>query len=407
MIKRILKNSFSLLICNVLLRGTIFSINLIAANLLPQNQYGQLSMFRQTATLLEGFISGAFGTIEIKEISTKKNNKTISSIIALNVFLLLVLFCFIFYFSSSLVEKISFPFSPLVLSLLLFIFITSIRFTSLSLNIYLGLENFIEIFKVCVISCFLCMPLAFYISNNFGLIGCLISTVITYFICSIFYIISLFRKKYLVFDDIISFKYKLLIKQVGIVFLSILCSSWTLWYMRVLVSRTNNGLVEIANFDIVFQFLTVIMMVTGATTSVLIPRLADSSESKTKNIFINFLINYVVIILFALLIYLLGDELLSLSGESYMTKDNHDMLVLIMIGALFFTSSSIMNKISISKDCFWIVFISSVISSIYSLSYLLYNGTYDAQSLVMGYINFYMISFLTYLLLVSFVKFKK
>ncbi|WP_219599181.1 hypothetical protein, partial [Vibrio parahaemolyticus] len=77
----------------------------------------------------------------------------------------------------------------------------------------------------------------------------------------------------LVFDDIISFKYKLLIKQVGIVFLSILCSSWTLWYMRVLVSRTNNGLVEIANFDIVFQFLTVIMMVTGATTSVLIPRL--------------------------------------------------------------------------------------------------------------------------------------
>ena len=395
MFKFLLKNSFLILLSNLIFRGSIFLFNVLCIRLLPQQSYGQLALIRSTASTIEGFISGALGPVSIREISGNANKNTIAKIIYCNLFLVLFSIIIIILTSPFIIHQLHLSKSPFLGISLLIILLFAIKTQSMMQNIFMGLELYLRLFSSSIIS-FIIGSLAFLIVLYYqNLTAALISLSLYYSLDACYKIVILLKLINISikfnFDEI-----KSLLKNVSIYFYSIVINSAVFWLSRVVISNTPDGLVKLANFDACFQLLTIIMIITGATNSVILPMLAKGDGAK-KIIFYTTVINALIVFFFMTFFAFFSFYIMAIFGQTYNTQDNKE-LIYVMIGISFlFSMYSTFNKLLLSSNQNKSLLKVSIFSSLICIIYIYSPLFSDVFDLAYAYIIMYSFSLIGYI----------
>ena len=409
LLKKILTSSLWLLIGNTVGKLAMFMTGIFAARLLPQEVFGQFSMIRNTISSIESLISGTLGPITIKKVAEvnhidkKKLPNLLTTIFLLNFLISIILISVIslnieivndnFFLGTSQMEE--------GLYIGLFILLASV-FSSLLQNILIGFEEFRKLSTISMIVSSISIPIIYLLIMSYGFNGALFG-IGTYFTLDFFFK-YIFYKKLLIgfkvnYKEFKSESSKILLFS-GPIFFTMLTNLFTFWYARVLIIKDTNSFNDIAIFDAAYQWLTITMIITGATTSIALTMLSkvDIKIDKTNKVFItNLLVNLLITIVFATIFIIFSKHIMSIYGESYITGAH--ILVILSITSIFFTLSAIYNRyfVAISKTVYilYSVLVSSAVMFLF-LSRGYYTG---AENLAYGFLVFYCINFSIYFIL--------
>lgn len=410
LVKKILSSSLWLLIGNSIGRLAMFLANIFAARMLSQEAFGQFAMIRNTITSIEGLISGTLGSTVIKQVAQSSHEEKenlpyiLSTIFILNIIIAFIISIFIFFGADFIVEKFLLNNTNLVNALYIGIFILiTTTFSTLMQNILIGLEEFRKLATLSIITSSISIPMIFILIYFFQFYGALFGVV--------FYFGFDFIMKYLYYKKlkyILIFRYIELKKYISNIFFfsipllfSIIINLFSFWYLRILVINESNGFKEIAIFDAAYQWLTVIMIITGATTNVALSMLSKKNNSKI--FYINLLINFLISLIFAIFFILFSKTIMLIYGENY--ADGYFILIILSITSIFFTLSAVYNKYFISINKSKYILISVFLSSLSMFIFYKYNFFNDTLfNLAYSFLIFYIINFLIYVILKKFYK---
>ncbi|NVZ08086.1 oligosaccharide flippase family protein [Allochromatium humboldtianum] len=420
LIKEVIHRSAWLLIGNIAARSAAFLSNIIAARLLSQELFGQFALLRNSISSIEGIISGALGPSIIKRVSEicHKDKNKIGRIFAIIIItdLLLIFFVAAIFFANSdfIIKHLFIDQKEILLGLQIgTLLLISTNISSLMQSIMIGLEEFKKLTFAGLASSCVAIPLIFFFTYFFSIYGAIFGLTLYFFLDFLF--------KYLIINKITNFCLyyffeglflfwregkKILIFSVPI-FFSMVISNVTPLFGRYLVVNSSGGFSDIAVFDAAFQWLTMIMIATGATTSVALPMLSKAFGNKSlvimKSIFkINLTINFAISVFIASAFSFFAKEIMAIYGENY--AHGYKLLVILCFASVAFTLSSVLNKYVIAINNSWIVFISSLVGAISFIAVLVCTIQYREYSLAFGYLAFYLSSALTYFLKITYFK---
>jgi O-antigen/teichoic acid export membrane protein len=407
LLKKILSSSLWLLIGNSIGRLAMFLANIFAARMLSQEAFGQFAMIRNTISSIEGLISGTFGSTIIKEVAQANHKEKenlpyiLSTIFILNIVIAFVISIFIFFYANFIVEKFLLNNTNLINALYIGIFILlSTTFSSLIQNILIGFEEFKKLATLSIITSIVSIPTIFMLIYFFKLYGALLG--ITFYFAFDFCMKYIYYKKINIHTIFQYSQLKKYTKNILLIsaplFLSMLINLFSFWYLRILVVNESNGFKEIAIFDAAYQWLTVIMIITGATTNVALSMLSKINNNHSKIFYINLLINFLISFFFALFFIIFSKEIMSIYGENY--KDGYFVLSILSVTSIFFTLSAVYNKYFISIGKTKYILLSIFLSSLSMFIFYKFQFSTDIiQNLSYSFLLFYIINFITYLLL--------
>lgn len=409
LLKKILSNSLDLLLSNVLFRGGMFVLNIYIIRLLGKEDYGRFVMIRSTSNLIEGVISGAIGPISIAEIAKDKTKETIFRILKVNILLLILVMILLSIFYEYIAGQIRFENSEV--SLIIFIggLLIATKFYTFIQDVYIGLEKYKDMLYSTIGSVLICGPIAFWLVSNFGLFGAIGSVVTLFLINSIFRIILFSRYSLVTTSNKTSVDFFSIFLKSGFnLLIGVMVSNISFWFARTLLVSEKNGLQEIANFDASFQFLTIVMIVTGATTSVLLPLISKKTDNKkARSVLLktSLLINIFIVLVISFVFYIAGEYILQLLGEGYSSDENFILLMLMMVVGFFFTINSVFHKVIIAMRLNKFVLLANVIASLIMLSFLKWCQDVTSLSLSYSFILYYLVSAIIYLIV--YIQFTK
>lgn len=390
-----LKNSVLLLITNLLSRGCLFVLNILSIKYLDSNTYGQFVMLRTTAVSIEGVISGAIGSLTIKKISEKIDEPPIWEVLLVNILFLFICLIFTLVFSGFIFEKLKFQGGVESGVLFIFLILIPTKLYTTFQNIYMGLESYKQLLKLSLLPILFTMPVCFVLISDHRLIGVIYALFVFYLTDSLIKFIYLILNKKIkprisikIISDLICSSNRYLVATV--------VSSFSFWYMKTILVESEGGLVSVANFDVSYQFLTIVMIVTGSTTSILLPMLSKGKTNQNKIFRYGFFLNLLIIITLSFLILSYASELLSIIKPEYATDSNERLLRMMMLISLFFTLSSLVNKVVISIGKNNVVMYTTILSSFSMLSLSFFVDINSAMSLGFSFIIYYGISTLCY-----------
>lgn len=375
--------------------------NIIAARLLPQETFGQFMMIRNTISSFEWVISGTLSSPMIKRISeaSQKDTVHIKMIIAALFFtntLIALVLSLLIYATSPLLIKYFFIGETSMLEGLAIgtlILISTTIATSIQ-SILTGLEEFKKLAFAGVSASIVSLPIIIYLIYTFGLNGALFGVVIYFLSDFIFKYFKLKHNRFALWEvDKATLKHEGL-KLLGFstpLFLSVFISSISFWYGRVLVVNSSGSFSQVAIFDAAYQWLTIIMIITGATTSVALPMLAKAfamqdKSNVSKTFWLHLSINGSMSVVFAIIFSLLSPQIMSLYGTQY--TQGYDILIILSIVSIFFTLSSLLNKTIIVKGNPKTILFSSLVSSLIFFT-VLYNFDSTIYALAYAFLGYY------------------
>ena len=410
LVKKILSSSLWLLIGNSIGKLAMFLANIFAARMLSQEAFGQFTMIRNTISSIEGLISGTLGSTVIKQVAQSSHEEKenlpyiLSTIFILNIIIAFIISIFIFFGADFIVEKFLLNNTNLVNALYIGIFILiTTTFSTLMQNILIGLEEFKKLATLSIITSSISIPMIFILIYFFQFYGALFGVVFYFGFDFVIKYLYYKKLKYILIFRYIEFK-----KYISYIFFfstplffSIIINLFSFWYLRILVINESNGFKEIAIFDAAYQWLTVIMIITGATTNVALSMLSKKNNSKI--FYINLLINFLISLIFAIFFILFSETIMLIYGENY--ADGYFILIILSITSIFFTLSAVYNKyfISINKSNY--ILISVFLSSLSMFIFYKYNFFNDTLfNLAYSFLIFYIINFLIYVILKTFYK---
>jgi O-antigen/teichoic acid export membrane protein len=274
----------------------------------------------------------------------------------------------------------------------------------------IGFEKFKELSNLSIISSAISIPIILILIYLYNFYGALFGVGLYFlidFIVNYTYYKKLNNKFIFNSKEIVIESKKLLLFSTPL-FISIVINSFTFWYARVLIVNETNGFKDIAVFDAAFQWLTVIMIITGATTSVALTMLSKvSAENKkdSRKIFIlNLIINFFIAFSISIVFIIFSKQIMGLYGENYLVGIL--TLKILAVVSIFFTLSSLVNKFIIVNSNVYIIPISSLIAS-FSLFFSLnmIENYSPSEKLSISFFIFYFINFIMYI--VFFNVFKK
>jgi len=148
--------------------------------------------------------------------------------------------------------------------------------------------------------------------------------------------------------------------------LAFFVNSLSFWYARVIVVNSSQGFSDIAVFDAAYQMLTIIMLITGATTSVALPMLSkaygrNKKKEVSKIFFLNLVVNAGIAIGISAFFIIFSKNIMALYGPKYIS--GNIILIVLSISSTVFAISSIYNKYMITHNKTWIVFFASLFGS--------------------------------------------
>lgn len=402
LVRKIASHSFWLLIGNSIGRLAMFMTNIVAARMLPQEVFGQFAMIRSTISSVEGILSGALGSPMIKRVSEtahlekEKVNLIISALFFTNISIAVLLALAIFFLSPLIVEHFFIGQTEMIQGLYIGSFLLiATTLSNLTQTILSGFEEYKKLAYAGIAASLFSFPFIVLLIYFFNLYGA-ISGIILYFL-------SDFAWKYFQLKKslTLSIKYdmiamcnegKKLLSFSTPLFLSAIVTSASFWYARVMVVKSTESFAGIAVFDAAYQWLTIIMIITGATTSVALPMLSKSfadDTSDTKRIFkINLIVNFFIALLFAFIFILFSTKIMSIYGVNY--TDGDTILDLLSINAIFFTLAAVYSKYMIAHGKSGLLAYSSLIGAIYMFVVLKLNLLDGAQNLALSFIAYYL-----------------
>ena len=373
LVKKILSSSLWLLIGNSIGRLAMFLANIFAARLLTQDQFGQFAMIRNTISSVEGLISGTLGSTVIKKVAETSHNEKenlpylLSTIFLVNIIIAIVVSLGIFLFAESIVEKFFLNNTNLITALYIgVVILITTTFATLMQNILIGFEEFKKLATLSIITSSISIPIIFISIYFFGLYGGLFGVSFYFgfdFIVKYFYYKKLHHKTKFEMEKFKSESKKILLFSTPLL-LAVIINSFTFWYARVLVVNETNSFNEIAIFDAAFQWLTIIMIITGATTSVALSMMSKKSNNqKSNNVFkINLLVNLGISIIIASIFIIFAKQIMNLYGEAYII--GYPTLIILSITSIFFTLATLYNRYMVSIDKTWLLFFAAIIGAI-------------------------------------------
>ena len=407
MIKKIFSNTIWLLIGNSIGRLAMFLANIFAARLLSQEAYGQFAMIRSTISSLEGLISGTLGSTVIKEVAKEDDNlkisKLLSTVFIINFILSLFLITILVINTELIIAKFFMSSKEMTIGLYIGIMILiSSTFSTLTQNILIGFEKFKRLSTLSIITSFISIPIIFILIYFFKLNGALIGVV---FYFSLDFLLKFFYYKKLDIKyifDLIDFKTQ--VKRISIfvfpLFLAFLVNGFSFWYARVLVVNETKSFEEIAIFDAAFQWLTVIMIITRATTNVTLPKLSkliSNKKEKSKLFYIGLIINIIISVIISIIFIIMSKFIMSIYGESYIK--GYDILEVLCYTAIVFTISLYLNRYKISENKSWINLTAASFGCIFMFIYLFYIDNQNTSlSLAWSFFIYYFINIIVYLI---------
>lgn len=410
LVKKILSSSLWLLIGNSIGKLAMFLANIFAARMLSQEAFGQFTMIRNTISSIEGLISGTLGSTVIKQVAQSSHEEKenlpyiLSTIFILNIIIAFIISIFIFFGADFIVEKFLLNNTSLVNALYIGIFILiTTTFSNLMQNILIGLEEFRKLATLSIITSSISIPMIFILIYFFQFYGALFGVVFYFGFDFVIKYLYYKKLKYILIFRYIEFK-----KYISNIFFfstplffSIIINLFSFWYLRILVINESNGFKEIAIFDAAYQWLTVIMIITGATTNVALSMLSKKNNSKI--FYINLLINFLISLIFAIFFILFSETIMLIYGENY--ADGYFILIILSITSIFFTLSAVYNKYFISINKSKYILISVFLSSLSMFIFYKYNFFNNTLfNLAYSFLIFYIINFLIYVILKTFYK---
>lgn len=406
LLKKILNSSLWLLIGNSVGRLAMFLASIFAARMLSQEAFGQFAMIRNTISSAEGLISGTLGSTSVKKIAQNQDNdeklkKIIITIFFINISFLIIIILLIFINTEFIVKSFFLGEETLIkgLYLGLFILLTS-SFSNLFQNILMGFERFKAIANLSILSSVISIPVIFFSIYFFDLYGALFSVAFYFlldFIFKFFYFFKFFKNFNFQFTNIKS-ESKIIFIFVLPILLTFLVNGLSFWYARVLIVESSGRFNEIAIFDAAFQWLTIIMIITTASTNVVLPRLSKVKEKTQENtnlFLIGLCINIFISIFISFCFIFFAKDIMSIYGNEYIK--GYPILEILCYVSIAFTISLFLNKYNISKNKSWILFIASLFGSLamFSLIYF-YMETLNIKILAWSFFVYYLITIIVY-----------
>lgn len=417
--KKIINHSFWLLVGNSIGRLGMFLTNIVAARILSQEVFGQFMMIRSTVSMIEGIISGSLSSLIIKriaEISHQDNEslkKVISALFVVNISIASLLSFILFFITPFIVNYFFIAESTLIkgfyIGCILIIFTT---LASLTQSLLIGFEEYKKIAFSGIISSTVSFPIVVVLIYTLGLFGAITGVTIYFMIDFLVKYIQL-RRIYTKNLIILDFKNiwdegKNILTLSSPLFLATLITSFAFWYARVLTINDTKSFESIAIFDAAFQWLSIIMIITGATTSVALPMMSkrmNSSNDMKKVFHVNLLVNFLISILITTGFILYADDIMSLYGDNYI--EGQTALVILSITSIFFTLSSLYNKWMISHKRIDIVLLSSSIATVMLFIVLEFSSYNATNTLAFAFGTFYFVSFIVFLFFSKALEVKK
>lgn len=382
MIKGIINNSFLLLIGNSIGRLSVFVANILAARLMALDTYGQYAMIRSTISMIESLVSVSFGNIALKEISRVHSQDKNTSFNVMLAFILINIAASIF------ISLILFVFARQIVSNLFLssaVMITGIHFGALLLlatllssavqKIMIATENYSRIIFISTVNVLATIPVIYFLTAKYGLYGGL-AGITVYFIFDFGVKFKFVISDFKVILKIINSKaiYKQLrniARRSGALLVSGIISAFCYWYIRVIAINKQNNFSDIAIFDAAYQWLTIIMLITGATTSVGLQMMSknkciDSSKAFKVNLSINLFISIVLSVIFSLF----SKHIMLLYGKAFISS--HYLIYGICLVAILATVSSVLDKLLIVNNVSKVILVTKTTSAISGLIFMRY-----------------------------------
>ncbi|MGA1933802.1 oligosaccharide flippase family protein [Arcobacter sp. YIC-464] len=414
LIKKILSSSLWLLIGNSIGRLAMFLANIFAARLLTQDQFGQFAMIRNTISSVEGLISGTLGSTVIKKVAETSHNEKenlpylLSTIFIINIIISFCISLILFFFSDFIVEKFFLNNITVINALYIgIIILVTTTFSTLMQNILIGFEEFRKIATLSLITSTISIPIIFLSIYFFGLYGGLFGVSFYFafdFMVKYFYYKKLNHKTKFELEKFKNESKRILLFSTPLL-LAVIINAFTFWYARVLVINETNSFKEIAIFDAAFQWLTIIMIITSATTNVALSMLSKTSNdnTETKNIFItNLLVNLGISVVIAFVFMLFSKEIMSLYGKDYIIGST--TLIILSITSIFFTLATLYNRYMVSISKIWLLFFAALLGSIFMFIYLSFQKNLNSEILANSFLIYFLSGTIMYIISYYFIK---
>lgn len=399
LLKKILNSSFWLLVGNSIGRLSIFLINIVATRLLSQETFGQFMMVRSTVSMIEGVVSGPLGSPMIKRVAevshqNKEYLKTvITTLFIINIIIAVILMIFLLILSPVIVNKFFLGVQNLIPALYAgALLLVSTTLATMVQSILIGLEEYKKLAFASIVSSLIVFPIIVFLIYKFALIGAVIGIACYFmfdFIIKYFQLRKLYKGNFFVIDMKFFFQESknILIFSLPL-FFSVIINSIAFWYARVLLVNTHNGFTEIAIFDAAFQWLTIIMIITGATTSIALPMLSKANEKDHKNTIFNvsLLINLFFSIVLALIFIFFSKDVMSIYGSNYIK--GYNILSLLSITSIFFTTAVLYNRYFISHNNSRVIVIATLIAAIMMYA-VLFTFEINVSTLAIAIMSYY------------------
>ena len=360
---------------------------MLSAKFLTASEFGLLSILRSTAGMLESLFTGVNSGVIIDEVS--KNKKVTANLLSLLLFYLVVILIIL-----SLIPLLKVNIS--ITSLFLLTFGVTLS-TTINL-VLIGLSYYSEQKKLTVVSSVLSLIISFVLVKMYGLQGAINAFILLAFTDFIIKVLFLAQKK-VIFTSIHleptlikrSFKYIIIIAPQIILF----------WWLKV--SLSNSALEDLGRFEFLYQFVTLITLMTGTVSSVAIGRFSTAE----KNIVLkqSLVINFLICIILVSLSLSYGNNLILLVNKEYDVSERMLLFFIMLLVVFPLSFASLISKFFLanSKDSYnLLASISAVLST---LALIVFLTEVNIFTIAYSYIGYHTVNFLILLFLL--IRFQK
>lgn len=365
--KKIINSGFWVLLGNVLSKFILLVATILMSKYLGKEEYGQFGIIKSTILMFVVFAGLELGMTATKYIAQYKNTdkKKIENIVGLanlfSIILSLIVSFLVYFFAEEIALKIKAPNLVTEIQISSFILLFS-SLNGIQNGILAGLEKFKELAINTTISGVLSSVLLVIASKYLGLRYVVIAFGANFLLLFILNLMTLKNHFYSEYNVVIFKKenldeIKVLWKFSLPAILGGLMVAPVNWYCNYLLVNQKDGYIAMADFDIANQWRNTILFIPAALAQIVLPMLSSNIEDKenyrkiyNKNLRINFIIGFLLAIVFILL----SPVILYFYEDTY--QDSLYPMIIMFITTGFITINNVIGQGIASQDKMWIGF---------------------------------------------------
>lgn len=392
-----------MLMATIVVRATMFLVNIFTARLVSINDFGAFSLVRSTIIFMESLVSNTFGLAVTRKsalgLADPKKIKTlfISSASVVMSFAALVAVAILVTTSFVNLQERSIPISDGIIEVGIFVLL-SVSMATLTQNQVIGMGRYKDVAFGALVATTISSITIFLTRNNYSIYWALIVIAIYYVTAVSYYWIVVFRgymsetvKWFDVKREVLSG-----LLEARWLMLGVAVNGGAFWLGRILLLNSENGLFDAAMFDAAFQILSFIMLFSNSVYSAIFPKMVRremESGSPSVGCSIDVLkVTLLLVLALIVLVWLFSEQFLGLYGPEYAPAE--PVLKILAFSGLSFTAALHFNRLMVAREQRHHLAAAAVLGagSMHLCYYLL---GYDANGLSVG-VNVYYCSGLIY-----------